>query len=249
MEANARMDIRPVLPSITQPTLVLHRTDDALVGVDQGRYAASQIPGARFVELPGPDHYVAAGDAAAVVREVQRFLSGDDVEPPVGADDLDRILATIVFTDIVGSTETAARVGDSRWRRMLDEHDQLVRQEVARYRGRVVKTTGDGALATFDGPARAVRSARSIAAGVRRIGLEVRAGVHTGEVERRGEDIGGVGVHIGARVSALAGPGQVLVSRTVVDLVAGSGLEFDDAGTHVLKGVPGEWALFSAAGP
>jgi class 3 adenylate cyclase len=163
-------------------------------------------------------------------------------------EDLDRILATIIFTDIVGSTETAARVGDSRWRRMLDEHDQLIRQEVARYRGRVVKTTGDGALATFDGPARAVRSACSIATGVRRIGLEVRAGVHTGEVERRGDDIGGVGVHIGARVSALAGPGQVLVSRTVVDLVAGSGLEFEAAGTHVLKGVPGEWTLFAAAG-
>jgi class 3 adenylate cyclase len=243
MLANAQIDIRPVLPTIAVPTLVLHRSGDVLVNIEQGRYAADHIPGAVFVELPGPDHYVAAGDTDAVIREVQAFLTG---APPV--DDLDRVLSTVLFTDIVGSTETATRLGDRKWREVLDGHDQLVATEVSRSRGRLVKTTGDGALATFDGPARAVRCARSIADGVRRLGIEVRAGVHTGEVELRGDDVGGIGVHIGARVASAAGAGQVLVSRTVVDLVAGSGLDFADAGVHTFKGVAGDWTLFSAVG-
>ncbi len=246
MQANAAIDIRPVLASVTQPTLVLHRTDDVTLPVDHGRYYASHIAGARFVELEGADHYVAAGDIGAVMREIERFVAGESVA--TDEIDIDRVLATVVFTDIVGSTETASRLGDRKWRGVLDDHDRLVRQEVERYRGRVIKTTGDGALATFDGPARAVRSAQSIAGGMRRLGIEVRAGVHTGEVELRGADVGGLGVHIGARVSALAGPGQVLVSRTVVDLVVGSGLTFADAGTHALKGVPGQWPLFALSG-
>ncbi|MEO7429945.1 MAG: adenylate/guanylate cyclase domain-containing protein, partial [Acidimicrobiales bacterium] len=246
MQANAEMDIRPVFPAITQPTLVLHRTGDAFVSVEQGRYAASRIDGAQFIELEGIDHYVAAGDAESVVREVQRFVAGDDADGTLDVD-LDRILATVVFTDIVGSTETATRLGDSKWRTLLDDHDCLVRQEIERHRGRLVKTTGDGVLATFDGPARAVRAAQAIAQGARRLGLEIRAGVHTGEVELRGDDVGGVGVHIGARVAALAAPNRVLVSRTVVDLVAGSGLQFAPSGTHSLKGVPGEWPLFELA--
>ena len=244
MQANAKIDIRPVLPSIATPTLVLHRTGDQLVSVEQGRYAAACIPGAEFVELEGPDHYVGAGDADAVAGETRRFLTGVAVDPDL---DVDRVLATVLFTDIVASTETATRLGDRKWRDLLDDHDQLLRSEVERSRGRVVKTTGDGALATFDGPARAVRCAGSIAQGVRQLGIEIRAGVHTGEVELRGDDVGGLGVHIGARVSSLAGANQVLVSRTVVDLVAGSGLTFADAGVHALKGVPGEWALFALA--
>jgi class 3 adenylate cyclase len=247
-QANADMDIRPVLPAVSSPTLVLHRAGDVMVSVEQGRYAARHIPGARLVEVPGIDHYVAAGDTTAVLDEIERFVRGDEGAPSAAAADVDRILATVVFTDIVGSTDTATRLGDSRWRTVLDEHDQLVRHEVEQHRGRVIKTTGDGALATFDGPARAVRSAQAIAIGARRLGIEVRAGVHTGEVELRGDDIGGLGVHIGARVAALADPSQVLVSRTVVDLVAGSGLRFADAGTHVLKGVPGEWSVFALTG-
>ncbi|HZN13612.1 MAG TPA: adenylate/guanylate cyclase domain-containing protein [Acidimicrobiales bacterium] len=246
MLANAEIDIRPVLPVIVPPTLVLHRVDDLLVPLAHGRYYADHIDGAQLIELDGPDHYVASGDSTAVAREMRRFVSsGAGAAPPDVDVDVDRVLATVLFTDIVGSTEAAARLGDRKWRDLLDDHDRLVRQEVERHRGRVVKTTGDGALATFDGPARGVRTAQSIAEGVRRLGIQIRAGVHTGEVELRGDDVGGVGVHIGARVSALADPGQVLVSRTVVDLVVGSGLEFADAGVHHLKGVPGDWPLFA----
>lgn len=243
MQANAEIDIRPVLPSVSVPTLVLHRVDDAMVSIDQGRFAAAHINGARLVELPGPDHYVAAGDTDAVISEVRLFLTGESEDPDV---DVDRVLATVLFTDIVASTETATRLGDRRWSELLEDHDRLVRREVERHRGAVIKTTGDGALATFDGPARAVRAAQSVVKGVGVLGIEVRAGVHTGEIELRAGDIGGLGVHIGARISALAQPGQVLVSRTVVDLVAGSGIEFATAGTHVLKGVAGEWQLSSA---
>jgi class 3 adenylate cyclase len=243
MLANAQMDIRPVLPTIAVPTLVLHRRDDALVRVEQGRYAAAHIPGARFVELSGGDHYVGTGDSDALRREIEQFVTGIE---SVADTDVDRVLSTVLFTDIVSSTETAARLGDRKWRDLLDDHDHLVADEVARLRGRLVKSTGDGALATFDGPARAVRCAQSISDSVRRLGVEIRAGVHTGEVELRGEDVGGIGVHIGARVASVAAASQVLVSRTVVDLVAGSGLEFAAAGVHTLKGVPGEWPLFAA---
>ncbi|MEY2422157.1 MAG: hypothetical protein QOI95_2224 [Acidimicrobiaceae bacterium] len=243
MQANSEMRIAPVLPTVKTPTLVVHRRDDMFVSIAHGRFIAEHIPGAHLVELDGIDHYVAAGDFGAVAREVASFVTGAAQQPE---SDLDRILATVVFTDIVGSTETAAQVGDRRWRQMLDDHDGLVEDAVARARGRFVKSTGDGALATFDGPARAVRCAQSISSNVRRLGLEIRAGVHTGEVELRGEDVGGIGVHIGARVASAAMPSQVLVSRTVVDLVVGSGLRFTDAGVHTLKGVPGEWPLFVA---
>ncbi len=245
MKANTKIDIRPVLPSVHVPTLVLHRRDDQLLSPGHGRYYAEHIGAAEFVELQGTDHYVGAGDWAALAREVRRFLTGAAEAP---GEDVDRVLATVLFTDIVDSTATAASVGDRRWRQLLDDHDRLVAAEVERARGRLVKSTGDGALALFDGPARAVRCASSITSGVRRLGIEVRAGVHTGEVELRGEDVGGIGVHIGARVASAAPAGQVFVSRTVVDLVVGSGLEFAEAGVRVLKGVPGEWALFAVAG-
>ncbi len=242
MDANTQIDIRPVLPTISTPTLVLHRSADMLINVGQGRYMAEHIPGARWIELEGGDHYVAAGDADAVLRETRSFITGRADDQPV---DVDRVLATVMFTDIVGSTETAVAMGDRKWTELLDDHDRLVRNEVERAHGRLVKTTGDGAFATFDGPARAVRAADAIVSGVRSLGIDVRAGVHTGEVELRGDDVGGVGVHIGARVSALAHAGQVIVSRTVVDLVVGSGLQFADAGSHALKGVPGEWQLYA----
>jgi class 3 adenylate cyclase len=241
MRANLDIDIRPVLPTLQVPTLVMHKTGDLLVGVDQGRYMGDHIPGARFVELEGNGHYVAEDDPDKVADLTIEFLTGS-----VGATEVDRVLATVLFTDIVASTETAAELGDRRWRDLLDDHDRLVRTEIDRHRGRLIKTTGDGALATFDGPARAVRGAKAIVQGVRGLGIEVRAGVHTGEVELRGDDIGGIGVNIGARVAALAESGQVLVSRTVVDLVVGSNLAFTPAGIHTLKGVPGEWALYAA---
>ncbi|MEY2568285.1 MAG: hypothetical protein QOE35_2814 [Actinomycetota bacterium] len=243
MDANAEIRIAPVLPAVNAPTLVIHRAGDQLLSIEHGRFLAKRIAGARLVELEGIDHYVAAGDFGPIIRETRAFITGTDSEPEA---DIDRVLATVLFTDIVRSTETASELGDRRWRQVLDDHDRLISDEVARSRGRLIKTTGDGALATFDGPARAVRCAQSIAVGVRRLGLDVRAGVHTGEVELRGEDVGGIGVHIGARVASAADAGQVLVSRTVVDLVVGSGLHFTDAGIHTLKGVPGEWSLYLA---
>jgi class 3 adenylate cyclase/alpha-beta hydrolase superfamily lysophospholipase len=244
MRANTQIDIRPVLPLVGVPTLVLHRDRDRLVDAAHGRYYAAHIDGAEFVELEGIDHYVGAGDWQAVARQVRRYLTGT---AEAADHDVDRVLATVLFTDIVDSTATAARLGDRTWRQVLDEHDRVVADEVARARGRVVKTTGDGALAVFDGPARAVRCAQSVLRAVRGLGIEARAGVHTGEVEQRGDDVGGIAVHIGARVASAAGAGQLLVSRTVVDLVVGSGLEFADAGVHELKGVPGQWPLFAAA--
>jgi class 3 adenylate cyclase len=238
--ANFEIDIRPALPAVNVPTLVLHKADDVMVVADQGRYAAEHIPGARFVELRGASHYIADDDADRLADLVLEFVTGT-----TPAEEDDRVLASVLFTDIVASTEQAVRLGDRRWRELLDDHDRITRETIERHRGRVVKTTGDGALAIFDGPARAVRAGGMIVAGVRRLGIDVRAGVHTGEVELRDTDVGGVGVHIGARVAALADAGQVLVSRTVVDLVVGSQLEFTDAGTHALKGVPGTWSLFS----
>jgi class 3 adenylate cyclase/alpha-beta hydrolase superfamily lysophospholipase len=236
-------DIRPILPSIQVPTLVTHRVDDEWESIEQSRYVADQIPGARFVALPGRDYVTYLDEGDALVGEIEQFLTGTR-RPPA----LDRILATVLFTDIVGSTAHAARLGDTRWKELLARHDEAAAAQIARHLGTYIHTTGDGLLATFDGPARAVRCAQAIADAVRELGLEVRAGCHTGEVELVGEDIQGLAVHIGARVAALAGPSEVLVSSTVKDLVAGSGLTFEDAGEHELKGVPDRWRLYRVVG-
>jgi pimeloyl-ACP methyl ester carboxylesterase len=234
------LDIRDILPAIRVPTLVIHRTEDSLVEVEHSRYMAERIPDAKLVELPGVDHLWWFGDQDAIVDEVQEFLTGARSAP-----EPDRVLATVMFTDIVGSTKRAAEVGDSRWRELLERHEAIVRRELERHRGREVNTTGDGFLATFDGPARGIGCARAIAEAVRPLGIEVRAGLHTGECEVMNGDLGGIAVHTGARVSAEAGPGEVLVSSTVKDLVAGSGIEFEDRGIHELRGVPGEWRLYA----
>jgi pimeloyl-ACP methyl ester carboxylesterase len=241
LRMNTMIDVRDVLPTIRVPTLLLYRTDDRDVQVDEGRYIASSIPGSRLVELPGADHLMWAGDADALLDEIEGFLTGVRRGP-----EPDRVLATVLFTDIVGSTERAVAMGDRPWRELLDRHHGVVRRALERWRGREVDTAGDGFLAVFDGPARAVRCAEAIAAAVLPLGLEVRAGVHTGEVELRNDGVAGIAVHIGARISGLAGPGEVLVSRTVVDLVAGSGLVFSDRGEYELKGVPGTWQVFAA---
>ena len=234
------VDIRGLLGAIQAPVLVLHRTGDRLAGVDASRYMAERIPGARLVELPGDDHLPFFGDQDSVVALVQEFLTG-----ALPAADPDRLLATVLFTDLVDSTGLAAGMGDRRWHRVLVEHQELVRRQLGRFGGREVKTTGDGFLATFDGPARAIRAADAIGAGVRDQGLEVRAGLHTGEVELLGDDIGGIAVHTAARVLAKAGAGEILCSRTVKDLVAGSGFAFAERGTHRLKGVPDSWQLYA----
>jgi pimeloyl-ACP methyl ester carboxylesterase/plasmid stabilization system protein ParE len=239
---NAEIDIRAILGAIGVPTLVIHRSGDRMIPVAAGRDLAERIPGATFVELPGGDHLPWIGDADAVVGEIEQFLTGARTRP-----ESDRVLATVLFTDIVGSTARAAELTDAAWADVLRAHHARVREQLARYAGREIGTAGDGFLATFDGPARAVRCALSLADAVRPLGLEIRAGVHTGEIELAGEDIRGLAVHIGARIAALAGAGEVLVSRTVRDLVAGSGLTFQDRGTHVLKGVPDEWQVFAAA--
>jgi class 3 adenylate cyclase len=236
-------DVTGILPSVAVPTLLIHRTGDTLVSVEWSRYMAERIPGAKLVELPGEDHLWWFGDQDAIVDEVEEFLTGAR-----SAREPYRVLATVLFTDIVGSTERAAELGDRRWRELLEGHGAIVRREVERHRGREVKTTGDGVLVTFDGPARAIRCATAIAEGVRSLGIEIRAGLHTGGCEQMNGDVGGIAVHTGARVSAKAAPGEVLVSQTVKDLVAGSGIEFADRGSHALKGVPGEWRLFAVAG-
>ncbi|RDH75122.1 hydrolase [Mycolicibacterium moriokaense] len=237
----AEMDVRALLPAIRVPTLVVHHTDDAAIPVEWGQYLADHIPGAKYVELAGRNlhHSVEPGwrESFQVIAE---FLTG---EQPDVADD--RVLATVLFTDIVDSTGRAAEMGDRDWRALLDAHDAVVRAQLARFRGREVNTAGDGFLAMFDGPQRAIRCAMAIRDAVQALGIEVRAGLHTGECEVRGEDIGGIAVHIGARVSSLAGPSDVLVSSTLRDLVIGSGLEFEDRGAHQLKGVPGDWHLFA----
>jgi class 3 adenylate cyclase len=237
------IDVRAVLPTIGVPTLVLHRRGDRVVNRRAGKWMAEQIPGARFVELEGQDHFPWSGDSRAVIDEVEEFLTGARhvVEP-------DRVLATVLFTDIVGSTERATELGDRAWRLRLDQHDAAVRDLLARHRGREVKTTGDGFLATFDGPARGIRCAEAIRAGVGALGIEVRAGLHAGEIEIRGDDIGGIAVHIGARVGALAVAGEILVSRTVRDLVAGSGIRFVDRGSHSLKGIEDDWQIYAVEG-
>jgi class 3 adenylate cyclase/alpha-beta hydrolase superfamily lysophospholipase len=237
---NGQIDIRQTLGAIRVPTLVLHRTGDLDTALGEGRYLAEHIPGASFVELPGPDHLPWAGDQDTLLDEVEEFVTG---ARPVA--EPDRVLATVLFTDMVGSTEHAAEIGDRRWRDELSSHHAVVRRELGRSRGREVKTTGDGFLATFDGPARAVRCACAIRDATRRVGLPIRAGLHTGEVELIGEDVGGLAVHIGARVMSSARPHEVLVSSTVKDLVAGSGIEFEDCGVHRLKGVPESWRLFT----
>jgi class 3 adenylate cyclase len=240
MKTSFQLDVRHILHLVRVPTLVIHRVDQQFMRVDHGRYLAEHIDGARYVELPGREMLPFFGDQDVVLDEIQEFATG--VRP---AHEPDRVLSTVLFTDIVSSTERAAAAGDRRWLDTLERHNALVRRELDRHRGRVVHTAGDGLLATFDGPARAVRCARSIVEGVRDLGLDVRAGLHTGEVELMGEDVGGIAVHIGRRVSDLAAAGEVLVSRTVVDLVAGSGLSFSERGAHALKGVPGEWHLYA----
>ena len=240
LRMNTQIDVRNVLPTIGVPTLLLYRTHDADVHVDEGRYVAERIPGSTFVELPGADHLMWTGDADALLDEVEGFLTGVRRGP-----DPDRVLATVLFTDVVGSTETATRVGDRAWRSLLERHHQVVRLALARWRGQEIDTAGDGFLATFDGPARAIRCAVAATEGIRDLGLQIRAGLHTGEVEIAGGDVRGIAVHIGSRVAGLAGPGEVLVSRTVADLVAGSGIVLAERGEYELKGVSGTWLVYA----
>jgi class 3 adenylate cyclase len=239
---NTQIDTRAVLPTISVPTLVLHRAEDRNVKVEEARWIAQQIPGARYVELPGDDHLVWTGDTDTLLDEVEGFLTGVRRGPGP-----DRLLATVLFTDIVGSTERVAKLGDRRWRQLLEEHHRLVRRELERFRGREIDSAGDGFLATFDGPARAIRGACATRDSVRSLHLEIRAGLHTGECELVGDKVAGIAVHTAARVAGLARPSEVLVSSTVKDLVAGSGIEFAERGEHELKGVPGIWRLYAAA--
>jgi class 3 adenylate cyclase len=232
-------DVQPVLATIQVPTLLLHREGDRIDPVEESRYMQKLIPGARLVELPGDDHQWFVGDTDALTDAIQEFLTGVRE-----ARDLDRVLATVLFTDIVGSTAKAAELGDHRWQDLLNAHNERVRRQLTGHRGTEVGTAGDGFIARFDGPARAVRCAQAIGGSVRELGLEIRAGCHTGEVELVDGEMRGIAVHIGARVAALAGPGEVLVSGTVKDLVTGSGLAFEDAGEHELKGVPDRWRLY-----
>jgi class 3 adenylate cyclase len=235
------LDVRDVLPAINVPTLVVHRQDNPIITVDHGRYLADHIEGANFVAVPGADYGLAVGDIDVVIDEVEEFLTGSR---PVLASD--RVLATVLFTDIVDSTRQAAELGDARWRELLERHDEVARAEVARFGGAITDFAGDGLLASFDGPARAVHCAFALRNRLLTLGLDIRAALHTGEVERRGEGLAGIGVHIAARVLALAGAGEVLVSRTVRDLVTGSGITFVDRGPHTLKGVPDQWEILEA---
>jgi class 3 adenylate cyclase len=234
-----QIDVRSVLPHIQAPSLVLHRAGDRITNVGQGRFAAESIPGAKFVELQGDDHIEFLGDQDAILDEIQEFLTGDRPAP-----DTDRVLATVMITDIVGSTEMAARLADRAWSDLLANHHAIVRMHLDRFRGQEIDTAGDGFLASFDGPARAIRCAKAIAEGVRELGIEVRAGLHTGECQSMGDRLTGIAVHIAARVCALAGAGEVLTSGTVRDLVAGSGIRFEDRGVHELRGVPDTWRLY-----
>jgi class 3 adenylate cyclase len=238
---NSQIDVRAILPAIAVPTLVLHRSGDLDSRAEEGRYIAERIPGARFVELPGIDHFPAI-NADQILDEVEEFLTGVRPVPQP-----DRILATVLFTDIVGSTQKAAELGDARWRELLQQHHALIRRQLDRFHGTEIDTAGDGFFASFDGPARAVRCACAISETVPELGLAVRAGLHTGECELIDGKVGGVAVHIGARVAAAAAPGEVLVSSTVRDIVAGSGILFQERGVTELKGLPGEWRLFAVA--
>jgi class 3 adenylate cyclase len=237
VEGMRRIDLGDILATLDRPTLVMHRADEVWP-VEAARDVANRVKGARYVELEGTDHWWWVGDQETLIGEVEEFLTGSR-----DAQRSERVLATVLFTDIVRSTEVAAELGDTAWRALLGRHDKLVREHLARFRGREIKTTGDGFLATFDGPARGVECAQAIVRGARDLEIEIRAGLHTGECELIGDDIGGMAVHIGARIAALAGPGEVLVSGTVRDLVVGSDLSFEDRGSHGLKGVPGKWAL------
>jgi class 3 adenylate cyclase len=237
------IDVRAVLETIAVPTLIVHRVDNPIIALEQGRYVAERIDGAQFVPVPGADYGLALGDTDVVLDEVETFLTG-----ALHARSIDRVLATVLFTDIVDSTQRAAELGDARWRELLGVHDQLARSEIERFGGSIAEFTGDGVLASFDGPARAVRCALVLRERMRELGLHIRAGLHAGEIERRGGQIAGIGVHIAARVVALADGDQVLVSRTVSDLVVGSGLTFADRGTHTLKGVPDRWQVLEALG-
>ena len=239
----AELDVRDVLPSIRTPTLILHHAENPVFPLEHGRYLAEHIPGAKLVLVPGRNMYPLFDDWREILDETREFLTGTRGEP---VDD-DRMLATVLFTDIVESTNRAARMGDSGWHALLDAHDAIVRSQLARFRGHEVKNVGDGFLATFDGPQRAIKCALAVREAVQPLGIEVRAGLHTGECERRGEDIGGIAVHIGARVANEAAPSEVLVSSTVKDLVVGSGITFEERGAHELKGVPGEWRLYAVS--
>jgi class 3 adenylate cyclase len=234
------IDVRDVAPAIRVPTLILHSVEDQICHVENARYLARTIPGARYVELPGGDHVMYAELADLALGEIREFLTGvrEGPEP-------ERLLATVLFTDLVGSTERAGELGDRRWRELLERHHQAVRRELARFSGREIDTAGDGFLAAFDGPARAIRCAKAVVSAVDQVGLQVRAGVHTGECEVLGEKLAGLAVHVGARVAAQAGPGEVLVSGTVRDLIAGSGIELEDRGLHALKGIDEERRLYS----
>ena len=238
---NGQIDTRPILPSIQAPTLVMNRTGDPCARIEAARDMASRIPGAKFKEYPGYSHSMMLDDMETILSDIQEFITG---ERPI--DSYDRILATVLFVDIASSTERAATLGDTRWRNVLNSYYAIVRKEFSRFRGMERNTTGDGFLATFDGPARAIRCALAIAQTVKQLRIDVRASVHTGECELMGDNVGGIAVHIGARIMAQAEPGAVLVSRTVKDLVSGSGIDFEDRGIHQLKGVPGEWRLFAA---
>jgi class 3 adenylate cyclase len=242
LELIGEFDVRDVLPSIRVPTLVMHRRDDSFIQIEHSRYIADQIPGARFVELEGGDNMFSLGDSEALLGELEEHLTGvrHEHEP-------DRMLATVLFTDICDSTSRAAELGDRGWRSLLERHDALFRHALERHRGREVKRTGDGFLATFDGPARAIRCAASVAEAMNSLGIQVRAGLHTGELEVMDGDLGGLAVHIAARVMNRAAPCEVLVSGTVKDLVVGSGIEFDDRGEHELRGVPGAWRLYAVS--
>jgi class 3 adenylate cyclase len=242
--AIAQADVRDRLDKITMPTLILHRKDSVFVSVEHGRYLAEHMPGARYVELPGADTPYWVGETGQTLDEIQEFITGSRA----GAD-ADRVLATVLFTDIVGSTDQAARLGDNRWRDLLDNHDRIVRQQLGRFGGREVNTVGDGFVATFASPSRAIDCAHAIVDAVAPLGVQIRAGIHAGEMEIRGEDVAGMAVHIGARVAALAAASEVLVSSTLRDIVTGSARTFVDRGEHILKGVPGAWTLYAAERP
>jgi class 3 adenylate cyclase len=245
MRMNREIDTSDILSTIQVPTLIIHRKDDTLIDVEGGRFLADHIPGARYEEIPGSDHIPMTGENTDHILELyEEFITGTKA----AAVEFDRVLSTVLFTDIVNSTENAEAMGDQRWRELLNTHDSAVRQELRRFRGNEVKALGDGFLTTFDGPARAIRCALAICKAVKPLGIEVRTGLHTGEVEMSERDVRGIAVHIASRVAGLAGPGKTLVSRTVKDLVAGSGITFEDVGSHELKGVPESWQLFRAVG-